>query len=75
MVAFRTEDLLSFSFFEIAPSVKSSPLQNFACPPKNSVLASCLNVTATFFLNDVIFAMKSQAVQTLYLTLFFETKP
>ena len=85
MVALQTEDLFfeittklaenvgfpykKLFFFEIAPSVKSLPLQNFACPPQNYVLAMC-----HIFLNDVIFAKKSQAVQILYISLFFETE-
>ena len=47
-------------------------LPNFRLPPKKFVLATCLNVTATFFLNDIIFAMKSHAVQILCLTLFLK---
>ena len=71
MVAFCTEDLF---FFEIAPSVKPMSPKIFACPPQNSVLATCQKVMAIFFKNDVIFAMKSQRVQILYITLLFETE-
>ena len=63
MVAFCTEDF----FFEIAPRVK--PMS-----PQNSVLATCQNIMATIFKNDIIFAMKSQGVQILYITLLFETE-
>ena len=71
MVVFRTEDLLFFFFFEIAPSVKPLPLQNFACP--QTIRSGYVpERTATFFLNDVIFAMKSHAVKILYVTSFLE---
>ena len=71
MVAFQTED--RFFFLRSLPAWCSCP-KNFRLPPKNSVLATCLNVMATFFENDVIFAMKSLAVQILYITLLFETE-
>ena len=63
-----------FFFFLDLPQHEAIAAPNFHLPPKIFVMATCLNVMAIFFLNDVIFAMGSQAVQILYATLFLETK-
>ena len=73
MVAFRTEDLFSVSFFfgdhlqreEIA-------LPNFRLPKKTLFWLRAWTSQPHFFFNDVIFAMKSQAVRILHITLFLE---
>ena len=52
----------SLSFFEIAPTVKSLPLQKFRLPPKKFRSGYVPERHGLIFLNDVIFAMKSQAV-------------